>query len=311
MEGLFDAVVCLSWCRLSVPYSAVTDCFEQIDETTKRLAISSFLTQFLLKVAKNPGKDGGDLLRVVYLCINRLGPDYEGVELGIGESLIVKAIAQSTGRTPQVIKADLRKVGDLGLVAEQSRGKQKTLFAASKLTVPFVFKCLSDIAHASGNASQAKKVGIINKLLTACNGTETRFIIRSLEGKLRIGLAEKTLVTALAHAIVLKEIEGKKLGQEEIASKLARGAEIVKQVYSELPNYDAIVPALLEGGVDGLSKRCKLQAGVPLKPMLAKPTKAIGEVLDRFEGKEFTCEYKYDGERAQVSITRSHMLTRC
>ena len=69
---------------------------------------------------------------------------------------------------------------------------------------------------------------------------------------------------------------------------------------SELPNYDVVVPALLNAGVGKLRDECKLTPGVPLKPMLAKPTKAIGEVLDRFEDKRFTCEYKYDGERAQV-----------
>lgn len=69
---------------------------------------------------------------------------------------------------------------------------------------------------------------------------------------------------------------------------------------SELPSYEVIIPAMLEHGIFHLRENCKLQPGVPLKPMLAKPTKSITEVLDRFEGKDFTCEYKYDGERAQI-----------
>lgn len=123
---------------------------------------------------------------------------------------------------------------------------------------------------------------------------EAKYLIRSLEGKLRIHLAEKTVLVALAQAIATSQ------PSKPSPTDITEAEETVKAVFSELPSYDIVVPALLDGGWKGLKEKCKLTPGVPVKPMLAKPTKSISEVLDRFEGREFTCEYKYDGERAQI-----------
>jgi DNA ligase-1 len=61
-----------------------------------------------------------------------------------------------------------------------------------------------------------------------------------------------------------------------------------------------LVPALLEHPLSELSRHVHFIPGVPVRPMLAKATTGVGEVLDKFSGTEFTCEYKYDGERVQV-----------
>jgi DNA ligase 1 len=67
-------------------------------------------------------------------------------------------------------------------------------------------KCNTDTST-DNYQSQAKKVAIITKLLAACQSSEAKYIIRSLEGKLRIGNAERSVLIALAHAVVLAEKE--------------------------------------------------------------------------------------------------------
>ncbi|KAF7588420.1 tRNA ligase [Aspergillus hancockii] len=298
-----------------VPYAALCTTFSLVEMTTKRLVILAHCSLFLRQVLRLTPQD---LLPTVQLMINKLAADYAGIELGIGESLIMKSIGESTGRSLSVIKADQHEIGDLGLVAAKSRSNQPTMFKPKPLTVRGVHEGLLGIAKVQGHGSQDKKISGIKKLLSAADAdtagkgskgvditknkggpSEAKFIIRFLEGKLRLGLAERTVLVALAQAVVTHEaaLEGEKTPSPE---KLAEGEAILKTVYSELPAYEIIIPAMLEHGLLNLHKACKLQPGIPIKPMLAKPTKSITEVLDRFEGKEFTCEYKYDGERAQI-----------
>ncbi|KAJ1967090.1 ATP-dependent DNA ligase Cdc17 [Dispira parvispora] len=284
--------------QTDVSYAALCYMFEQVEATTKRLLIADILTHFFRRViAKAPQ----ELLPLVYLCINRLSPQYEGIELGVGESLLIKAVAEATGRGAAKVKADVVALGDIGLVAKESRSTQRTMtmFKTRQLKVAQVFQTLKQIATTSGHASMSHKVGKIKGMLATCQGNEAKYLMRSLEGKLRIGLAEQTVLVALAHAFVLHH-QTEKLDVETLAETLQEAAATVKSVYNELPSYDVMIPALLEHGVDKLSEFCKLTPGIPVKPMLAHPTKSISEVLDRFENHTFTCEYKYDGERAQI-----------
>ncbi|KAK1835114.1 ATP-dependent DNA ligase [Podospora conica] len=278
--------------------------------TTKRLIIMEHCSLFLRQVMR---LTPDDLLPTVLLMINKLAPDYAGIELGIGESLIMKAIGESTGRSLAVIKADQKEIGDLGLVAVKSRSTQPTMFKPKPLTIQGVHKGLMGIATMSGNGAQGRKVDAIKKLLSSADSanpgkvditkdkggpSEAKYLVRFLEGKLRLGLAERTVLVSLAQAVVAHEAFQK--NKVPSTADIDKAESILKTVYSELPSYDVIIPAIVEHGIMNLRDHCKLRPGVPLKPMLAKPTKAITEVLDRFENQTFTCEYKYDGERAQI-----------
>lgn len=278
-----------------LPYSAITNTLEKIEHESSRLKITALVSEFFLETLEQyrlPDK----LVKIVYLFINRLGPDYEpDLELGLGETLLIKAISECYGRAPAHIKKDYHEVGDLGLVAQKSRSGQPTMFKPAPLDVETVFENLTKIAKATGKDSQAKKVGIIHRMLTACDlkSNEAKFLIRSLEGKLRVGLAEKTVLVALAQALLQYE----KKGERVLPSTLLKAEDTIKEAFSLVPNYEIVIRKSFEHGILNLLDHCSLTPGVPLKPMLAKPTKSVGEILDRFQGQEFTCEYKYDSAK--------------
>lgn len=220
-----------------------------------------------------------------------MGPAYAGIELGLGEALLIKAIATATGSSIAKIKAELEAKGDIGLVAEASRSNQRTMFQPGRLTTASIFKTLWEIATVTGQSAMSRKVDKVRYLFASCQGNESKYLFRLLEGKLRIGLAEQSVLAALAHA---------SLSCQGPAESEQDPVVIMKSVYNALPDYNRVIPALLKCGILELPKHCRLTPGVPLKPMLAFPTKSITEVLDRFEKLTFTCEYKYDGERAQI-----------
>ncbi|CAL7947643.1 unnamed protein product [Xylocopa violacea] len=293
-----------------VPYIALTRTLELIEDTSARLKIVEILSNYFRSViVLSPN----DLLPSVYLCLNQLAPAYEGIELGVAETNLMKAIAQCTGRTLAQIKADVQQVGDLGIVAEGSRSNQRTMFQPAPLTVSNVYTRLKEIAQMTGSASLGKKLDKIQSLFVACRFTEARYLIRSLAGKLRIGLAEQSVLQALALACTMTPPEqdfppkvldaSKKVSSDTFKQKYDEIALIIKTTYCECPSYDKIISILLKEGVKELPKKCKITPGIPMKPMLAHPTKGVKEVLSRFEGLKFTCEWKYDGERAQIHLS--------
>jgi DNA ligase 1 len=112
-----------------IPYSAVCNTFEMISQVSGRLDKEACFTRLFRAVALTYPSD---LSAVVYLASNSISPAYEGLELGIGDSLLVKAIVEATGRKKEAVEEAYKKDGDLGIVALQSRQSQKTLSFAAK-----------------------------------------------------------------------------------------------------------------------------------------------------------------------------------
>jgi len=188
-----------------------------------------------------------------------------------------------------------------GDVAFSAKSSQRTLAMRRPppLTIVGVYSTLVKIAGTSGKGSQDIKETYVKRLLVDARGEEIRYLVRTLIQHLRIGAVKTTMLIALARAFTLGNSEVPK-EKEKRLEVFYRAEETLKQCFARRPNYNDIVHALLAGRVEALPTVCGMALHIPLKPMLGSITRDLGEMLVKLQGREFACEYKYDGQRAQI-----------
>ena len=242
---------------------------------------------YLLYVAKSSAILTLSEMHQVWLTTNAIAPPYTSLELGLGGSAISKALKKVCGLDSSSLKTLYDKHGDAGDVAFEAKKKQSfTLRKPKPLTIAGVFQSLLRIANSKGNGSQEFKQRIVERLLQDTQSAEqSRYLVRTLCQHLRIGAVKTTMLIALSRAFLLSrppdasfdvqvQSELAKMKKDKLAGLYAKSEEIVKASFSRRPNYNDLVPCLLEMGVsEDLLLRCGLGLHVPLRPMLGNITR--------------------------------------
>jgi DNA ligase 1 len=255
-------------------FREVVDYYEQLEATTKRLEMTDILAALLSKTPP------AVIDKVVYMTLGELYPAYVGLELGVAEKLAARAIRQVSGAGEKELNELFSRHGDLGTVAELLlRTKEQTTLFVQELTVEEVYGSLEKIAKASGPGAVDVKTAVLSKLLAMATPVEAKHIIRIVTGKMRLGVADMTILDALAKAF-------------------GGDREVYERAYNLSSDIGLVAKTAAVEGVEGVSK-FRVRVGIPVRCMLAERLSSAVEILEKMDGVGFT-EYKYDGERMQI-----------
>ena len=264
----------------------MVEAYQKIQATTKRLAITETLVNLLKETPPRI------IDKTVYLTQGKLHPDYEGIELGMAEKLVIRSIAAALMIEPAKIEVGYKKEGDLGTAALQLFQAQKIAkLSSGKLTIERVYDELDRIARVSGKGSVDSKIKGLTEILSQASPEEAMYITRMAMGRLRLGVADMTILDALAIA----------LGGGK------NNRPLLERAYNLCSDLGYVARVLAERGLDAL-KEFRVTVGRPIRPMLAERLNDPQEILEKMGG-EAAAEYKYDGLRIQChSSSRSVKL---
>jgi DNA ligase-1 len=266
-------------------YSFMADAYERIEATTKRLEMTDYLVEFLKKTPREV------IDKVAYLTQGKLYPDFVGIEIGVAEKLAIRAVARATGRNEKEIEDDMKKIGDLGETTQKFLEKKaQRTFSQETLTVDKVYETLDKMAKSTGAGSMDQKISLLAGLLSNASPKEAKYLIRTVTGELRLGIADMTVLDALAIAYG---------GGKEARADIERA-------YNTSSDLGRVAKTVAEKGIEGI-KKFGVSVGEPIRPMLAERLGSPKDILEKLGGK-CIAEFKYDGERVQAHKKGNDMI---
>src|SRR5438094_6262244 len=261
-------------------YSQIVETYAKIEATTKRLEITRLLVE-LINATPHSILD-----KVVYLTQGKLYPDFLGIELGVAEKLLFRVLAKVTGQNEAKVTTVYKKEGDLGTVAEELlKDKTQASFQRDSLTVEEVYKIFDTIAHEAGQGSVDSKLRHMTGLLGKASPREAKYLTRMALGRLRLGVADMTILDALAISLG---------GGKE-------SRHLLERAYNRSSDLGYVARTLASGGIKTIES-LKVTVGRPIRPMLAERLSNAAAIMAKMNG-ECAAEYKYDGLRIQAHIS--------
>lgn len=219
----------------------------------------------------------GEIQPVTYLIQGRLAPFFEPIEIGMGEKLVMAAIAEASGKAPAEVSHLFDTLGDLGLVAERLSGKP----SAKAPSITEVHARLMEIAGSSGPGSVVKKRTVFASLLRALDASSAKHMVRIALGRLRLGIGDPTVLEALSFA---------KKGDRSLRP-------VLEAAYNRTSDLGLIARTFWAEGETGI-EALKITVGRPLRPQLAERLPNPEAVINRLG--PVVVQPKYDGIRVQI-----------
>jgi DNA ligase-1 len=239
------------------------------------------MTDLLVDLLRNTPKEL--IGKVAYLTQGRIHPDFVDIEIGVAEKSAIKALARASGRKETDIEDDIKQTGDIGETAQKFLGsKRQVTFFQEPLTVQKVYETLDKMARTSGSGAVDLKLSLLAGLLAAATPKEAKYVMRTVTGNLRLGIADMTVLDALAVAYG--------------GGKDTR--ELVERAYNICSDLGRVAETIARQGIEGI-KEFRVSIDEPIRPMLAERLSSPEEILEKLGGK-CIAEYKYDGERLQA-----------